>query len=138
MRLDLDVEIKIAIASAVDALRALAGHAQLLPVGDASGDADLHLLRDAMRYPVLVVLDHAQVELDLGAVERLRESETHRSFVVATGSRRMFIARTCATATRKTREEIGEIEIFEYRVGAGKAVAPVGRRPEFLSRRIAS
>ena len=64
---------------------ALAGDAQLLPVGDAARDAHLDRMRDAAHAALLVVLQHAKVELELGPMEGLVERDFRHRLVVGTG-----------------------------------------------------
>ncbi len=61
MGLHLDVEIKVAVAPAVDALAALAGHPQLLAVGHALRHPDADLARNAAQEAVRVGLGHRDV-----------------------------------------------------------------------------
>ena len=87
MRGDLDIEIQVAIGPAAHALAALAGHAQLLAVGDAAWNARLHAVRHAPHVAVRIPLERGELEVDLRAVERLVEGEADRGFVVAPGQR---------------------------------------------------
>ena len=59
VRLDHDVEIKIAVASALDPLAAFAGNAQLLAVANALGDAHVDAPRYAAQATLRVGLEYA-------------------------------------------------------------------------------
>ena len=78
-----DVEVQVAIRAAVDALAALAGHAQLLAVGDAARDARANAMRHAAHAAVGIPFERRQLEVDLGAVEGLLERDAHDCLVVA-------------------------------------------------------
>src|SRR6267142_4180682 len=67
VRMQGDVEIQIAVASAVQALAPLARKAQALAVGGAFRNAGLEGSARAMRETLLVVLGHLELEIDLGA-----------------------------------------------------------------------
>src|SRR3989442_10554563 len=83
VRLDCDVEVKIAVASALHSLAPFARNAQLLAVGNAFRNAHLDTMGYAACVALVVEFEHAQLELDLGAVKSLREAEAHRGLVIA-------------------------------------------------------
>jgi hypothetical protein len=88
---------------------------------------------------VLVVLRHAQVELDLGAMERLVERHAHGGFIVAAGHGRLGVGAAAEPlAAPESGKQVGQVDIVERRLAAREVLLPVGWRPEFLSLRVAA
>src|SRR5579864_4168080 len=136
MRLHLDVEIEIAVAAAVRTLAALAGNAQLLPVGHTLRHADADLARHASQDAVFIGLRHRHVELDLGSLVRLVEREANRRLEVLPRHRRIRRTAPAARAAREAREEIGEIDVVERKRRFAGRLLPAWRWPEFIARRV--
>jgi len=67
MRMQRDIEIQVAVASAVQPLASLAGQAQALAVGGAPWECALEGAPHAARETALVVLGDLELEIDLGA-----------------------------------------------------------------------
>src|SRR5271154_4781607 len=137
MRPQHDVEIQIAVATAVEAFAALAGYAQPLPVGRALGNARLEGAGDAMRLTLLIELRHREVQIDFDAAISIFDAYLHRNLVILSRHRQLRRSAPAAkSAAAQAGEQVGQIDIVG---GTGRATvlrAPVGRRLKFLALRM--
>src|SRR6195256_3560333 len=78
VRMQCDIEIQVAVASAVQPLASLARQAQALAVRGALGDARLEGAPHAVREAALVVLGDCQLEIHFGAAVGFLERDVRR------------------------------------------------------------
>src|SRR3984957_9842772 len=134
VRSQADIQIEIAVASAIETLTPLARHPQSLPVAGAFGNARLEGVGHAVHLPLRVVLGHVQVKIDFGDVIGIGYRDRHRDLIVLSRHRSLSTAATAAAT--QALEQLRQVQSF-----GGKGVVPrglpvllpVGRRPNLLS-----
>ena len=118
-----DVEIQVAVASAVQPLAALPGKAQALTVGRSLGDAHLERARYAPDAPLVVEFRNRQVELHLRAAIGVLEGDVGRDFIVLAWHAYRPRATPAAPAAQPG-EKVSEIEVLEREARIGDTECP--------------
>src|SRR5438309_1546414 len=139
MRMQRDIEIQVAVASAVQPLASLAGQAQALAVGGALGNARLEGAPHAARETAVVVLGDAQLQVHLGAAVGFFQRDVRRDLVVLPGHWNLAAAPSGAVhPARQAGEQISQIDIVERERAPAELLLPSRGRPELLSRTMAA
>src|SRR5438552_10262038 len=134
MRMQCDIEIQVAVASAVQPLASLAGQAQALAVGGALGNARFEGPPHAARETALVVLGDAQLQVHLGAAVGLFQRDVRRDLVVLPGHWNLAAAPSGAVhPARQAGEQIPQVDIVERERALAELPLPPRGRPELLS-----
>src|SRR2546427_8157737 len=100
MRVQYDAQIQVAVATTVETFASFPRNAQLLPIGCTARDANLELARHATRKTLIVIFGQRQVEIDLGAVKCLLQSNVDCNLIVFTRNGNFAAPPLASVATR--------------------------------------
>src|SRR5688572_2630787 len=137
VRFELDVEIQIAGAPAIESPATLTGQAQPLAIDGTRGNTRLHLVRDAAHPSGGIVFGHGQLHFQRRAVEGILDADLGGDFEVLAGHRIAARSEAAVPRSLETREQVAESHVIEREafVAAGMLASPVRRRAEFLALR---
>jgi hypothetical protein len=98
-------------------------------------------MRDAAHAAVGRPFERAHFKVDLRALEGLVKAQADHRLIVAAGHRHVLRAGAsaavgAATASRQPGKEVGQVDVVEATLTLRVMLSPIGRWPEFLSRRV--